>query len=157
MSLHCQIFFNLFYLHLATTTKKISFCTLLLLFSRWFSILRKWKTSTRKQREKNNWVHRALQRAAFGCLRKVSSKAPPAAWEASSLAALALSCLNWILADSASSVPSSGRTRWIGMSPRRRRKTLRSRSRAVADAPEPVTEAGRLSSVAMEEPTLGGR
>lgn len=95
------------------------------------------------EREKKNWVHRALQRAAFGCLRKVSSEAPPAAWEASSLAALALSCLNWILADSASSVPSSGRTRWIGMSPRRRRKSRRSRSRAAADAPEPVTEAGR--------------
>lgn len=97
------------------------------------------------EREKENWVHRALQRAAFGCLRKVSTKAPPAAWEASSLAALALSCLNWILADSASLVPSSGRTRWIGMSPRRRRKTRRSRSRVVADAPEPVTEAGRYS------------
>lgn len=49
--------------------------------------------------------------AALSVWLPQKSLAPPIVQEVPSPAALALSCLNWILADLSSSVPSSGRTR----------------------------------------------
>ena len=74
------------------------------LFSRWFSSLRK-----QKHQQGNEEKPESTELCSIELPQK--SLAPPAAREASSPAAPALSCLYWILADLSSSVPSSGRTR----------------------------------------------
>ncbi len=85
--------------------QKISCCTSFL-FSRWFSSLRK-----QKHQQGNEEKQSPQSSAASSVWLPQKSLAPPAAREVSSPAAPALSCLNWILADLSSSVPSSGRTR----------------------------------------------
>lgn len=92
---------NFLYLLMA---KKISCCTSFL-FSRCFSSLRKHK------HQQGNEEKSPQSSAALSIWLPQKSLAPPCAREVSSPAALALSCLNWVLADSSSSVPSSGRTR----------------------------------------------
>lgn len=77
------------------------------LFSRWFSSLRKQKHQQGNKEKTESTELCSIER--FWLPQK--SLAPPAAGEVSSPAAPALSCLNWILADSSSSIPSSGRTR----------------------------------------------
>lgn len=76
------------------------------LFSRWFSSLRK-----QKHQQGNKEKQSPQSSAALSIWLPQKSLAPPTAWEVSSPAALALSYLNWVLADLSSSVPFSGRTR----------------------------------------------
>lgn len=111
---------------------KISCCTSFFSFSRWFSSLRK-----QKHQQGNKEKQSPQSSAALSVWLPQKSLAPPIAREVSSPAALALSYLNWVLADLSSSVPFSGHTRWIGMSPRLPHRSQQSRSHVVADALEP--------------------